>query len=192
MRYTAVRCYVLLDLVEPGKLTITRNGALEPRIKDFKASEHPFSEKRLLTAVADLHNESMIQFKGRGFHGVYQGEAEVAPVGCNRLHLVRRAQQELAEKAERDAAEREKFKERQAEQQAAFKEANQVLKSDVTQEAAERVEAFLGQWSKMANAHPEDVYVLQTLDHDADELVSLPLRVSDLTALLDAVKGKRS
>lgn len=58
-------------------------------------------------------------------------------------------------------------------------------------EAIQRITAFLGQWSKTANAHPEDIYILQTLDREKDELVSLPLRVSDLTMLVNAALDAR-
>ena len=91
MRYTPVRCYVLLDLAAEGKLIIERNGALEPSIRGcgLVSASHPFSEKRMLTAVEDLRREGLIRFTGKAFAGAYTGKAEVTPAGRIRLDVAR-------------------------------------------------------------------------------------------------------
>jgi len=192
MRLTPVRCYVLLDLVEPGKLIITRNGALEPSIKDFKTSEHPFSEKRLLTAVADLHNESMIRFKERGFHGVYKGLAEVAPIGRNRLHLARRAQEQFAELEKKHAAERAEL-DRRREEIAAFERENPRDPQDADTyqvnptRAAERVKEFLTAYAQTPGVDLARAAIIQRVDPTR----ILELQTADLVALCDAVLGSK-
>lgn len=186
MRFTPVHCYVLLDLVAQDKLSISRNGALEPHIEGFSSDEHPFSERRLLTAVQDLYDAAMIKFPQVGLFGKYIGKAEIAHVGQRRLHLARRAQQEFREKAERDA-----FEEKRREELAAFREANQVLKSDEPtslQEAAARVAEFLRVWPTRMGNHPEEIIVMQVMDREKDDVVPLALNVSDLAALVAAVK----
>lgn len=188
MRFTAVRCHVLLDLVAEGKLHIVRNGALVPSIGAYDRLNSPFSQARLVSAVADLYKEGLIKFPTTAHFGAYTGKAELTPWGDSQLIRARDAQQKHVELSKRNAEQRAALKQQHAEDVAATGEQVRARQD----EAIQRVTEFLGQWSKkMANAHPEDIYVLQTLDREKDELVSLPLRVSDLTMLVNAVLDAR-
>lgn len=184
MKFTPVRCYVLLDLVEKDKLVITRNGALEPSIRGYRSSEHPFTERRLLTAVQDLYDQSMIQFSGTGLFGKYIGKAEVAPVGLRRLHLVRRAQDQFKALAERHAAERAELEQRRNEELAAFMAEPADDEDPFAVQrvaAAERVRAFL-------DRHAERNIVEKGIIFRVDDHV---LHAADLVLLCDAVAGPR-
>lgn len=196
MRFTAVRCHVLLDLVAEGKLHIVRNGALEASIGAYDRLDSPFSQARLTSAVADLYKEGLIKFPTTAHFGAYTGKAELTSWGDSQLIRARDAQAKHAELNKRHAEQRDALKQQHAEDVAALG-ATEVAPATGEQvrvrqnEAIQRITAFLGQWSKTANAHPEDIYILQTLDREKDELVSLPLRVSDLTMLVNAVLDAR-
>lgn len=196
MRYTPVRLYVFLDLVVDGKLVITRNGAQEPGIGAYDRLGSPFSQRRLLTAVEDLHRAGMISFAEKTTFGLYVGKAEVAPIGRNRLHIAYRTQQELAELAERHAAERVAFEEKRAEELAAFKDANQVLKEDEQEydpfevqrvAAAERVRASLDIYRRELGADLDVAAIMVRVS--GDTIVNFD--VADLLLLCDAVAGQR-
>lgn len=189
MRFTPVRCYVLLDLVAEGKLSITRNGALEPSIDGYGAASphHPFTEERMLTAVDDLRKAGMIKFAETALFGTYIGKAKLTPWGDSQLIRARDAQQAYAKLAERHAAERAAFEQKRAEELAAFKEANQVLKSDEDDDAdqfqrqpawaADRVRAFLDRHAERNIA--EKAIIFRVDDH--------VLHAGDLALLCDTV-----
>lgn len=190
MRLTEARCYVLVKLVADGKLTIERNGAQEPSIRGFYAvggEVRPFSEKRLLAAVQDLHNEGYIRFAERGLHGVYKGLAELTDIGqlnlpTARAKLDRFAEQAAQQRREREALaaqqqrEREEFAHEQAQAQAERKDfaAQKVA-------AAERVREFL-------NRHAERNIAEKDIIFRVDDHV---LHAGDLALLCDAVAGQR-
>lgn len=52
--------------------------------------------------------------------------------------------------------------------------------------ALRRVRRFVDEFVTRQGLHPEDVYILPTMDRDRDEVVNVTLRVSDLKILLDA------
>lgn len=216
MRFTPARCHVLVDLVAEDKLRITRNGALEPGISAYDKLDSPFSEKRLLSAVADLYKEGLIEFAEKALYGTYSGEAKLTPWGDSQLIRARDAQKKFAEADRKLNAARAELAERHAEELAALD--GDAVTARLTEmaedfpayedfaakftsnadpvrarqdEAIQRITVFLGQWSKTANAHPEDIYILQTLDREKDEMVSLTLRVSDLTMLVNAALDAR-
>lgn len=189
MRLTEVRCYVL-ELAEAEELGIDRNGALEPSIHGYDRATRRFTEKRMLTAVSDLHREGWIRFAEHGLHGVYKGKAELTKLGRHWLPVATLKLVEFADLRERHAAERKAFEEKRAEELAAFEEANQVVRDEESEEdvfaaqkiaAAERVRAFL-------DRHAERNIAEKNIIFRVDDHV---LHAGDLALLCDAVAGPR-
>lgn len=183
MKYTAIICHVMVDLVAEGKLHISRNGAGEPGIGAYDRLGSPYSQRRLLTTVQKLHEQGMISFSGKGIFNLYLGKAEIAPVGRNRMHHVQRAHEAHKALAEKHASEQEALRRQHEAEvvQSGLGPTTDVQVRARQNEAILRVSAFLKRHA--ARDVTEKDFIAGFDEHE--------LRASDLTMLLNAVLDSR-
>lgn len=170
--------YRVLSAIDQGELSVSRNGALEPFVH-FKAKEGATALLRKgnldLSHIEKLCAAKLINFSASTMFGAYQGIASLTTMGTAVLNGPWRVEHERLEARGRRVAE------------PSTPPASTASPEETPRTAAlRRVRRFVDEFVTRQGLHPEDVYILPTMDRDRDEVVNVTLRVSDLKILLDA------
>lgn len=172
--------YRVLSAIDQSGLSISRNGALEPFVHFVaKAGATALIRKGNLdmSHIDKLHKEKLIEFSNNGMYGLYQGTASLTILGTAVLNGPWKATHDRLEN-----------KPRVAESSVPTSQSKQAAPEETPRTAAiKRVQQFVDLWPTRSGLHPEDVYILPTMDREKDEVVNVTLRISDLKTLLDAV-----
>lgn len=176
--------YRVLAAVEQGVVRITRNGALEPTLHSSgpaTAMLRPGNSD--INKLGDLFKARLIDFSERGMYNTWLGNASITTLGTAVLNGPWRVENE-----------RHQLKQRLAEPSVPTPPSTPLVVETEPQDelaaAVQSVQRFVDEWPKRSNVHPDDIYLMQMMDRENDEVVELPLRRSDLLALLNAVKGR--